>query len=169
MLLALTLGAVIPVHAVPAMVRDGNSVFLVDQSAVPVSVTGTTAETVLASINVPGGLIGPDGAIRITPVISVNNNANAKTFYVKFGGAIIAGASMANMASTQVVAMMRNRGSNVSQVAYQGGTGIGPITANVLTAAIDTRIDQPVTISCTLAVSTDTCALEAYTIEIIRP
>lgn len=47
---------------------DGSPVLVLAQSAVPLSLTGTTSETVLTAFNVPGGLIGFNGAIRVTPL-----------------------------------------------------------------------------------------------------
>src|SRR5213079_2421852 len=49
------------------------------QSAVAASVTGTLTETVLATIAIPAGAMGVNGAIRVTALWSYTNSADTKT------------------------------------------------------------------------------------------
>jgi hypothetical protein len=59
------------------------------QSAEPTSHTGDTAESVLATIAIPGNAMGENGRLAVEALFSHSANANAKTARIKFGGATI--------------------------------------------------------------------------------
>lgn len=139
---------------------------IIAQSGVASSVTGTTAETTLASITIPGGAMGPNGTVRVTAFFSCTNNANVKTALVKLG-AMSPGAALANSATDQIIAIFRNAGTTAAQKAYQGGTGVGAITGLKQSATLDMTQDQVLTITGTLATAADTITLEGYTVEIL--
>ncbi|MCR4286650.1 MAG: hypothetical protein NUW09_01420, partial [Deltaproteobacteria bacterium] len=50
------------------------------------SVTGTTSETTLYSLVIPGGRIKANGALRINAIYSFTGSTNSKTMKVKLGG-----------------------------------------------------------------------------------
>lgn len=135
------------------------------QSAVATTVTGTTAETVLASVIVPGGLVGPNGSLRITPIWSSTNNGNAKTGSVKFGGVSHAAHALASALSAGSMFTIRNRGVLNSQITYGGAPGTVQTVSNT-TSSIDTSVDQVLQITGTLATGTDSLTLEGYTVEL---
>lgn len=148
------------------------SVGLLGQSAVPSSVTGSTAQTVLATVPIPAGALGINGAIRVTTLWSFTNNANNKTPGVSLGATQVFGPVIASQASMQGVAFLRNRGVLNSQVANAlgaGSVGSGSSTLAVGTFAIDTSVAQNLTITGQLATSTDTMTLEGYTVEVLNP
>lgn len=70
-------------------------------SAVAVSHTGDTIETVLANIAIPAGAMGANGALHITAVFSYTNSANAKTLRIRLGG--ISGAAFMNYATRRTL------------------------------------------------------------------
>lgn len=129
------------------------------------ALTGTTVQTTLASILIPAGLIGLNGSLRMRAVASTTNNANSKSINFLLGGTALAGgaavSNIANVASN----LMSNRGSLASQLntspVSNGATG------TFTTTAVNTAIDQILTITGTLAVGTDTMALESYLIEVL--
>lgn len=127
--------------------------------------TALTAEQTLASMTVPGGSMGPNGAIRAVAGFDVLNNANNKACRVRFGGAIISSAgsfSFTTQGGTLGV-MARNRGV----ANQQSGTGTGFGTGTVSRLSVDTAVDQALTMTGQLAVATDWIILEGYTIEIL--
>ena len=135
------------------------------QSAVAVSLTGTTAETVLATVTVPGNLMGLNGSLRISPIWSGTNNANIKTGSVKFGGVSHASHALASALSAASMFTIRNRGSLASQITYNGAPGTVSTVANT-TSSVNTASDVVLQITGQLAVSTDTLTLEGYTVEL---
>lgn len=140
------------------------------QSAVPVSVTGTTTETALATISIPGYASGKNGAVRVTTLWSTTNNANTKVGNLRLAGANFGIVTMSSVASAQATSMVRNRNSYSSQVGsapanmWSGTNGSG-----AWTGAIDMSRAQALTITGTLANPADTITLEAYTVEILNP
>lgn len=145
------------------------AVTVLGQKAAGYSLTGATGETQLGS-TVPLGVLGPNDAIRVTTLWSVNNNGNAKTGRVRIGGLTGTQIMALNMASTvtyQLTQIMRNRGATNSQVfqvvtATSSFTNSGGIAG---TAAIDTSTSQDLVFSGQLANGADSITLEAYTVE----
>lgn len=137
------------------------------QTAVPASVTGTLVETTLASIVIPGGIMGANGALRITPLFSHTNNANVKSLVYRLGGTIAMSFGVANFGTSHVQTTIRNRGNAASQVLYQGSASFGLLAATTQAPAVNTAVDQILTLTATLANAADTITLEGYTIEIL--
>ena len=157
-------------HAVTANIYGHDTVKIVEQSAVPVLVTNTTAETTQANLVIPGNSIGTDGAIRIHVLMSHTNNANNKTIKVKLGGVVLNTIVDTTSASLNLEMYTANRGAANSQVSQPvGANSFGVSASAVVTAAVDTSKDQPLLITCQLAVSTDTCQLERFSVEILKP
>jgi hypothetical protein len=141
------------------------------QSAVPSSVTGTTTETVLATINIPAGAVGPNGYVRITADWSLTSNADTKNFRMRLGGNTIGSSYTLNAAQSTFFsdAAVYNQNSQSSQYTrFRGNTGgqynvsTGSLTANMATA-------QSLTLTAQLGTSTDTVTLLSYTVEILNP
>lgn len=141
-----------------------NGPLILAQAAIAQSVTGTLVETVLASVTIPGGMIGPNGSVRVTPIFSVTNNVNNKVLQVKLGAAPIFSVTLTTNSAYQAAATARNRGSQASQVSTNSG-GYGPVF--VATSAVDTSVDQVLSIRGTLANVADTITLEGYTVEVL--
>lgn len=144
---------------------------LLAKSAVAAPLTGVTAETVLATIPVPAGLIGVNGQIKVTAFWSMTASANAKTPRVRLGG--LAGSVMfsipvstfAVMKSETVIA---NRNSAASQylisTSARGTDGL-VITAAGTPTTVNTAVAQDLVFTGQLALGTETLTLEGYTIE----
>jgi hypothetical protein len=141
------------------------------QSGAPASVTGTTAATVLASIQVPGGAMGPNGVLRISTQWSYTNNADAKTLGITFGGVTFMASGQSNTAGMQYINRICNRGATNSQVGYGAAAGASFSTTSTAaqTASVDTTQTQTLNITAQLGTSTDTITLENYTVEILNP
>ena len=151
--------------------RGYQSPGVVAQSGTASSVTGTTSETILATIPIPGGALGPHGSLRITTLWSYTNSANNKSLRVNMGGTVWFFQVQTTTASAQALTMIRNRGAVNSQIGYAISTGsvLGSTSVANPTAAINTAAAQSITITGQLATSTETITLESYTVEIINP
>lgn len=145
--------------------RDPKAVRILAQSAVPVVLTGTAAETTLASYTLKGGTMGNNGAIRVSTAASITNSSNTKTLKVKLS-TLASGVSYTTSVAGYEQRYFRNRGAQNSQLT-QSSTSMGATGAAVLTGAIDTSTDQLITITGQLANTGETITLEGYTIELL--
>lgn len=137
------------------------------RSAVKVDLTGTTNETALATVTIPGGAMGLNGGLLIYTSWSYTNSANTKTSRIRFGGA--AGTQyfsngQTTSATMHILHRIRNRNSASSQVGGSSATGgIGGVSSGVLvTSALDTLVAQDIVLSGQLQVGTETLTLESY-------
>lgn len=156
----------------PVIIKSG--VNLLSQSAAASSVTGVTAETTLASIQIPAGSIGPNGALRVRAKASFNATAGYKTLRVRLAGTQMANLDNAGSATALSLAGLwdiENRGVTNSQIgAPPFTTGVSGQTNNSFQlASIDTSAAQVLTITGQLATASDNMALESFRVEIINP
>lgn len=110
-----------------------------------------------------------DGAFHITALYSCTNNADTKTFKIKFNGTVINTLAPASTGSENIYVMMVNRHSlsaqvnqnagGSSSVGFGSGTGSAPTTYTINTGA-----SIAVVVTCQLGTSTDTASLEAFRI-----
>lgn len=145
-----------------------NAPVILAQSATAQSVTGTTTETTLATITIPGGMMGANGKLRVSALFSMTNNANNKTPRIRLGGSETLAAPFASASAISLARTIANRGATNSQLSEPGtSTGFGTAGSAVVTTAVDTSVDQSLTITGQLAVGTDTLTLEGYTVEVL--
>jgi hypothetical protein len=133
--------------------------------------TGDTNETTLATVEIPGGLMGGNGLLRIRTQTGQTNNANNKTFRIKLNGNEIVDttASVTGSAGTSRVTQVQNRGAVDSQV-VQGATSAsdpGETTVAPTTLAVDTDANMTLTITGQLTNAADEIALESYSVEAV--
>lgn len=141
------------------------------KSAVAVTHTGNTTETALATITIPAGALGPNGAIRVTALTTNNNNANIKT--TRFRWDTISGTDFLGYATTtnithQPQRTIWNRNSASSQISVPSGitNPFAAISITPTTAAINTAVATTFVITGQLANAADTVTLESYLVEI---
>lgn len=141
--------------------------FTVAQTAVASTVTGTTAETTLANIPIPGGVMGPNGLIRVTTSWNINaNSVNAKTAKLYFGGVLMMSIDMASQNGLHHQFILRNRGTQQAQSRSNSlATSFGFIGHSMNT--VDTSLDQVVSLRGQLGVAGDSITLEAYSVEVL--
>jgi hypothetical protein len=143
------------------------------KSAVAVALTGTTVETVLATFNIPGGLLGANGEIEIEGDFTETNNANSKTVQVRLGG--LGGTSIFFGSSTGVAGRsfrgtvgLRNSAA-VQRARFLWATDVGsPVSIAGIAAAVNLQNDVAIVITGTLAVGTDTLTLEKFKMRFYR-
>lgn len=146
---------------------------VIKASGTAVPITGTTDETVAASIIIPARAMGPNGILRVTSRWSYPNSANSKTFRIRFGG--IGGTRFLDVSATTTVAyqdqrMIANRGVENSQIGNSMGLGGGfsSSTSSLATSSVDTRQESELVITGQLASAAETLILEAYIVELLR-
>lgn len=142
-------------------------------SGASVSLTGTLAETALATISIPGGAMGPNGLLRVTTLWTFTNSANMKTLRVRFGG--MTGVRYLDLDITaqsqaHVVTVIRNRNNQASQIGYLAATSgsFGVNNGVNTTSTVNTAVAQDLVIPAQLAVTTETITLEGYSAELLR-
>lgn len=139
------------------------------QSAVAVAHTGNTTETALATVTIPGGSIGANGSVEISPMFTVTNNANIKRLRIRLGGTEIANWPITTLDLIRPLTLIiHNVNSQSSQKAptasltgIQAGSGATPATASVNTA-----VDANITITAELANAADALTLQSYLVRV---
>jgi len=134
-----------------------------------VSVTGTVANTVVATFNVKGGLVRSNGVMKVYLLHSLTNNGNLKTLRVAINGNVAWTLPAGNLPVNSALVVIRNINSEAVQKigtsnvnAGVGGSG----SATIGSLTVNTANDFVVTVTTALAVSTDTVTLENAILEI---
>lgn len=141
---------------------------ILSHNAIGVSLTGTTAETTLATVNIPARSMGGNGKIRITTMWSFTGTG-AKTSRIRWNGINLQGIAVTSALNARYLCEIENRNSESSQVAAQGNfLGLGSGGGAALTFSVDTTVDVPIVIQGTLSNSSESITLESYTVEIFR-
>lgn len=155
---------------------NGANTQLVDQLVnlnAPLATASSTAEQIAACFRIPPGFLTPNFLMRISVTMSLTNNANVKTFRVRWGGvggtALFTSPSLASQANYNAVAMIAGRGDGSSLTGYGPGAsgGIGVSTTVYPTATVD-YINQETEVALTLTKATagDTAQLESVLVEL---
>lgn len=142
---------------------------IIDAGAVPVTNTGNTNNTPLRVVTVPGGMLGPDGMLKVTATYSANNNANTKTPRVRLGASSLFSAGLNAWTTLTVHLMLWARASETSQVCTPINVGNiwGSSAQAVVLTTFDMRQDQTISIDSQLANAADTMTLEAWCVELL--
>lgn len=134
-----------------------------------------TNENVLATVTVPAGALGPNGALRITSLWSFTSSANNKTPRIRLGGlsgTVYMGPTITTSVGLFQEVMIFNRGAANSQVGFAaastsaGGWGLSSASANV-TSAVDTAAGTTLVLTAQKASAGETLTLEAYLAELL--
>lgn len=138
---------------------------IVYSSGSQVILTGTTAETTMAQVTIPGGVLGSSGTIIVIALWSHTNNANNKIKRVKYGTFDFAtDHTETTSASSRDYFSMHQR-SVSSQVTYST-SGFGNSPNAVVTGAVNSDVDQVLAVTGQLQSASDTLTLEAIRIEV---
>ena len=136
------------------------------------TITGSTTETSVYSLTIPGGTMDANSSLRVSALMSMTNNANVKTMRIKFGNTtpLTLTATPASVAVNSLQATIQNMGSQSAQEAHPSiVTSFGSSAAALATGANNTAIDQLLEITLQLTVSGDTASLRRVLVELIRP
>lgn len=133
-----------------------------------VSLTGTTALTVLDSYVLPGGFPGQHGMVRVWPLFSCNNDASTKTGLVRVNSTSRGQVQLANQqGSLRPVHIYLGSNTNAWVWAVSSGNnnGYGQVGNAGASFAVDWSTDTTLQFTGQLADSTDTMTLRAAYIE----
>lgn len=161
-----------PIDGATLATRLVKGVFVLGASAVAVPLTGSTAETTLATVSIPANSMGTNGIVRVTAQYSYTNVAAGNwTPRIKFNGtAYYDNVNTSAGLSGRFQAQFANRNATNSQV----GNAIGQVnwsssTTNIVTSAHDTTTSLNLIFTGQLASASDTMKLESYLVELIVP
>lgn len=132
------------------------------------ALTGTTAETALATLTLPGGTLGPNGSMQLDALWSCNNSAGAKTLRARFGGltGVIFGTSAGSTpVAGRATGFIQNRNNVASQIGSVNNAFVAGTAAHG-TGTVNTALSQTIVITGQLATSSDTMTLESYSIRV---
>lgn len=161
-----------PTTLIPGPPGQNAGVLLLAKSGVQVPApANNTNENTLATVTIPGGVIGPNGSLRIYAAFSYTGSTNIKVMRVRLGGQLLWGSGNINTATQTNIRnqlLMTNRNSQSSQIIGgpnnpMGGNGTGAI----ITTNIDTSVSQALTFTATKNLGTEAAALEDYLVELI--
>lgn len=151
-------GSVLLAAASPGLNHTGD---LVDQT-----LAGATDRII---VQLPAGIMGPNGTVRVETLWSYTNSANAKTLRVRFGGA--SGTSFqlpqpTTTATAQLLCVIRNTGSVSAQSGFAPSSSNAYITSTsaITTAVIDTSQVQDILIGGQLTNTSENIKIESYRI-----
>jgi hypothetical protein len=141
-------------------------------SAVADSVSGTSTWEDLITFTVPANSMGANGFLRVTSVWSLTNNANSKFVRILFGGGDVWLAQVINVSTVQICCILSNRNATNAQfrmpqstTAAISGTSTAAVAANL---AIDTTVNQTVSIQGWKVDAGDTVTAQAAIVEVVR-
>jgi len=149
--------------------RTSSSPQIIAQSAVAVNAPADTNENTLATITIPGGVMGANGRLVVEAYFNITASTNNKTWRVRLGGTVLhnGGATSATGVSVGTLAPIANRNSESSQVGV-GFTGIGVSSTTHPTGTVDTTTDQTLTITGQKATGAETMTLAQYSVRLER-
>jgi hypothetical protein len=154
----------------------------VDQTAVTIS-ENTTAERILAVVDIPAGLMGANGKVVVSCLTSHTSSANNKNYRVYLGdrtgpvgGALAAGTSTAftvftATASTSGCGFVCHIGNRSDAAVNVGGVVSGravPAVNAVVTGTIDTSAAQKLVVTVQKATGTESVTLESIDVGVLK-
>ena len=162
-----------------AVVFDRQPIAVIASTGSTASVSATTNEEALATIDIPGGLLRANDAIRVTTYWLITSSVNNKTLrmYVADDGVGLSGtAGASHVLTTSNTAKLEMLVQNINSTSLQrlfsdvtrGGTTTGSEVTNATSSTIDTTEDWEVVISGQKASSGETLTLLTYKVELVR-
>jgi hypothetical protein len=132
--------------------------------------TQTTATVSLLNITLSGGLMGANGSVRVRRLMQRNATGISNANHGVFLGGVDMYSNLSLTTANRmagVVSTFANRGVQNSQIApyYAPDTGFNTAVATGL--SVNTAIDQPLSIQCSLITATDYIVLEGFTVEVL--
>ncbi|MGO9008079.1 MAG: hypothetical protein ACLQIQ_08540 [Beijerinckiaceae bacterium] len=135
----------------------------------PGAYTQTTGTYIPAyTLTIAGNTIGPNGAVRISKSVSLNNTSGAKAFRDYLASTELSSVSLNTSTNGGLITGFANRGvTNVQSILLAGnGEGAGT-TSGPFFGAVDTTSNQNLTVQMDLVTATDTMTLESVVVELI--
>lgn len=135
--------------------------------------TGTTAETAMASITIPGGALGPNGVIQVQVLATWTKSTNLKTVRIRYPGlggesyyAPQISAATSGTTNGRPV-LIRNRNNTGSQIGEARAVAVGGNQTDPVTSTADTTQDTSLVITGELANAGEQITIESYIVQIL--
>lgn len=142
--------------------------YVLRQSGVQVPLTGSTSETTLATVTVPGKSMGANGRLRVTLLFEHTNNGNNKTLRLKFGATTVVTKTVTTNVGHRIQIEIINRNSVSAQMTNNASTGgFGDAAFAHAGSSINTASDVTMLITGQLADGADSMSLESYLVEVM--
>ena len=144
--------------------------FVLYSNLTTTSLTGTTADTTLATIPIKGGVLGVNGKLRFYILGTVTDNANTKIFRLKHESTPLWQVSYTTAVGVTAQILFLNKNSESSQVTslYNSSILSGSTVTVVTPSAIDTSADFSLTLTGRLSNSADSISVTAIFVEIMQ-
>jgi hypothetical protein len=132
------------------------------------SVTGASGTITALQVTVPANTLGANGSLKMEGFAASSHAAGTDTVYVDFGGTHCFSSNGATVYGFNVDVIMQNQAATGKQTC--NGSGLGSLTDSVanLFPAIDTTIDEAMTVSLVPSAATKFMAIKSFSI-ISRP
>lgn len=130
--------------------------------------TGVTTAVQMAAAVVPAGIMGTQGAVRMTGYWAHNSTAGAKVGGILFGGSTVLTSSQTTTLGINLEKTVHNRAANKQIIRVAVDNQIAQSVAPTL-LSIDTTADVTASLTGSIAVATDTMVLESFLIELLHP
>ena len=144
-----------------------NKQIVLSAQSINSSVTGTTTNTQLHEVVVPGGLMSPNGQLELMTLWTYTNSANTKNLRVYFGSFGIA--LYTNRADTtttihQIYTAIRNNNSITSQIGINPGVigGLGSTGNSNASSSVNTALNSSIYWGGQLVNNSEVITLKAY-------
>jgi hypothetical protein len=130
---------------------------------------GVQTDTVLASVVVPGGSMGANGALRIKRQYADSPSATIKVMKAFFGGTDLTFSSQTTTgAAYNDLRDVRNRGLTNAQISTGAWVSIGFDTGKMVYTSVDTTLSQVIELrGQNFGAATDFIVLEGFTVELL--
>lgn len=133
--------------------------------------TGTTSETTILTVVLPGGSMGPNGILRIRSAFTKNNNVNVKTMKVQLDGTSFLNATQTNgVQPLETELEIRNTNTESEQEGQvRSSTNGATLTWLTLSGVSgkNTASNLNIQVKVTLADVADTITLEYFRVEVL--
>lgn len=154
-----------------AIITGGGITRILGATGTPASITGSVAETTLATVIVPAGVMGTSGALRVWTFWSFSGTNGTRSVRVRFSGAsgtqYLAVSNASTINSFFDCRIIANSNSASSQVGNQVSSPFGGTTTAKQTGSANTAAQTSVVITGQLGNSSDTIVLEWYCVELL--
>lgn len=144
---------------------------MIASSAVAITAPTNTSNNVLATVVIPGGSMGPNGTIRVTVWASMSGVDN-KTLRIRLGGVTLGTNSLSTSVLVQCQYEITNRNSESIQIGQTNSARtFSEFTSGAafISGAVNTQVDQNLTIELQKTTGADGYVIERYSVEVIRP
>lgn len=139
------------------------------QKNVPIQHTGDLLETTLATADIPGGIMGASGSLRINLAYSHNNSINNKTFRAYYGGQLVySDIENTNSLSQAYTLRIRSQNSFAAQLVSSNSEWTPALYNTDAPLTVNSAITQTFLVTGQLANAGDFVQLDSLIIEFLR-